>query len=74
MMAAQLRLPADMPAAEKEELTESLIKRLGLTNAADTVVGDAKTRGLSGGCGPSSLENAISFHVKSTTCQPRDMR
>ncbi|KAK9828034.1 hypothetical protein WJX81_003580 [Elliptochloris bilobata] len=49
MMAARLRLPADMPDAEKQELTEGLITRLGLAGAADTVVGDEKTRGLSGG-------------------------
>lgn len=42
MMAARLRLPADMPDAEKEERVEGLIKRLGLTGAADTVVGDEK--------------------------------
>jgi hypothetical protein len=32
-MAARLRLPADMPDAEKEERAEGLIKRLGLANA-----------------------------------------
>ena len=49
MMAARLRLPRDMPDGEKEALTEGLLKRLGLTGAAETVVGDEKTRGLSGG-------------------------
>ena len=44
VMAARLRLPADMPDGEKEERVEGLIKRLGLTGAADTVVGDEKAR------------------------------
>ena len=49
LMAAHLRMPAAVPASEKDALVESLIKRLGLVKAADTVVGDAKARGLSGG-------------------------
>ena len=48
-MAAALRLPKAMSAQEKEAAVERLIKRLGLAAAADTPVGDAKKRGLSGG-------------------------
>ena len=50
VMAARLRLPADMPDAEKEERVEALIKRLGLTGAADTVVGDEKVSDARGVC------------------------
>lgn len=35
--------------ALQEEYVEDLIKRLGLAKSADTIVGDAKTRGVSGG-------------------------
>ena len=49
-MAARLRLPAGMPDAEKEERVEGLIKRLGLTGAADTVVGDEKACDARGAC------------------------
>ncbi|BDA42587.1 Protein white [Coccomyxa sp. Obi] len=48
-MAAALRLPKDMSAEEKEAAVVDLIQRLGLTQSADTPVGDAKKRGLSGG-------------------------
>ncbi|KAL4458091.1 hypothetical protein ABPG75_012956 [Micractinium tetrahymenae] len=49
MMAAQLRMAADAPAEEKEAYVDGIIARLGLAKAAATPVGDAKTRGLSGG-------------------------
>ncbi|GAB4820462.1 hypothetical protein N2152v2_007508 [Parachlorella kessleri] len=49
MMQAQLRLPREMTDVEKEDYVDGIIKRLGLSKAAETVVGDAKTRGLSGG-------------------------
>lgn len=49
MMAAHLRLPKAMSDADKERYVEDLIKRLGLTKASNTIVGDAKTRGISGG-------------------------
>ena len=49
MMAAHTRMPSHATAAEKEAFVEDLIKRLGLTKAADSVVGDKKKRGLSGG-------------------------
>lgn len=48
-MAAALQLPASVGPAERGELVGGLIKRLGLVKAADTRVGDAKTRGISGG-------------------------
>lgn len=32
----------------QEEYVEDLIKRLGLAKSAETIVGDAKTRGISG--------------------------
>ncbi len=49
MMAARLRMGPRSTAEEHEEVVESLIKRLGLTKVADTLVGDKKKRGLSGG-------------------------
>lgn len=49
MMAAHTRMPGHSTAAKKEAFVEDLIKRLGLTKAADSVVGDKKKRGLSGG-------------------------
>ena len=48
MMQAHLRLPSDWGQEGKERYVDALIKRLGLAKAADTIVGDAKTRGLSG--------------------------
>lgn len=49
MMAAHTRMPGHVSASEKTAFVEDLIKRLGLTKAADSVVGDKKKRGLSGG-------------------------
>ena len=49
MFAARLRLPRSMPLATKRAKVIELMDQLGLTKAADTVVGDAKTRGISGG-------------------------
>ena len=48
-MAAHTRMPGHATPAEKAAFVEDLIKRLGLTKAADSVVGDKKKRGLSGG-------------------------
>ncbi|KAK1864939.1 hypothetical protein I4F81_007475 [Pyropia yezoensis] len=48
-MAAALQLPASVGVAERDELVSGLIQRLGLVKAANTRVGDAKTRGISGG-------------------------
>ncbi|KAJ3140054.1 ATP-binding cassette sub- G member 2 [Irineochytrium annulatum] len=48
--AAQLRLPSsDFTAAEKRERADAVLKSLRLTKAADTPIGDADTRGVSGG-------------------------
>ncbi|GBG66269.1 hypothetical protein CBR_g57867 [Chara braunii] len=49
MMAAKLQLPRTMTEEEKERHIESLMQHLGLTGVADTIVGDEKTRGISGG-------------------------
>lgn len=49
LMAAKLQLPAKLPESEKEAYVDSLLQRLGLVAAADTIVGDAKARGISGG-------------------------
>ncbi len=39
-MAAALRLPKDLPTEEKEAAVLDLIQRLGLTQSADTPVGE----------------------------------
>lgn len=49
LMAAELRLPTAMPTDRKRAYVDNLINILGLAKSADTMVGDAKTRGLSGG-------------------------
>lgn len=48
-LAAELRLRAHTPPEERTALVEGVISRLGLAKSADTPIGDAKTRGLSGG-------------------------
>ncbi len=40
-MAAALRLPKDMPSEVKEAAVVDLIQRLGLTQSADTPVGES---------------------------------
>ena len=35
--------------AQRDSIVENLMKQLGLTKSADTIVGDTKVRGLSGG-------------------------
>lgn len=47
--AAQLRLGPSASSAEVDSVVTKLIEKLGLSKAADTVVGNAKVRGLSGG-------------------------
>ncbi|KAJ3288942.1 hypothetical protein HDU79_004433 [Rhizoclosmatium sp. JEL0117] len=47
--AARLRLPRHMPLAKKYELVEGVILELGLKECADTLVGDAWKKGISGG-------------------------
>ena len=49
MMAAHTRMPGSASTAQKEAFVTDLINRLGLTKSADSVVGGAKKRGLSGG-------------------------
>ena len=49
LVAARLRLPKDVPLAEKEALVEKLIRKLSLVKAADTIVGSSSKRGISGG-------------------------
>lgn len=47
-MAAELRTNGTTQ-KERDDLVESVIRNLGLLKCADTIVGDTKTRGLSGG-------------------------
>ena len=49
LFAARLRLPSTTPLAEKERRVDQLIERLALGKAANTIIGDAKRRGISGG-------------------------
>lgn len=49
LMAAKLQLPPGAPEEEKVAYVDNLIHHLGLANAANTIVGDAKVRGISGG-------------------------
>ncbi|KAM3573100.1 hypothetical protein VYU27_004911 [Nannochloropsis oceanica] len=46
---ARLRLSRKMADAEKRAYVDDMINRMGLTEAADTLVGDEKKRGISGG-------------------------
>lgn len=48
-MAAQLRLPRTVTKEERKQFVDNLIRKLGLVSAQNTRVGDAKTRGISGG-------------------------
>ncbi|XP_042501810.1 ABC transporter G family member 7 isoform X2 [Macadamia integrifolia] len=48
-LAAELQLPHLASAEEREEYVNNLLFRLGLVNCADSNVGDAKVRGISGG-------------------------
>ncbi|XP_078431046.1 ABC-2 type transporter family protein isoform X2 [Wolffia australiana] len=48
-LAAELQLPDDMTAEAREAYVKSLLFRLGLINCSDSMVGDAKVRGISGG-------------------------
>jgi ABC-type multidrug transport system ATPase subunit len=49
MFAARLRLPSSVSLEEKRAVVDSLLNKLSLVKAADTIVGDAKRRGISGG-------------------------
>ncbi|XP_047058386.1 ABC transporter G family member 7-like [Lolium rigidum] len=47
-LAAELQLPDTMSPERKEKYVNDLLFRLGLVNSADSIVGDAKVRGISG--------------------------
>ncbi|KAM3346327.1 hypothetical protein ACQJBY_020728 [Aegilops geniculata] len=49
LFAAEFRLPRALSAATKRDRVDALIRQLGLSGAADTVVGDETHRGVSGG-------------------------
>jgi ABC-type multidrug transport system ATPase subunit len=44
-----LKLPSNMTKEEKLHQVESTLRMLGLTPVADTRIGDAENRGISGG-------------------------
>ena len=46
---AALRLPLEMPFAEKAARAEAVISRLRIEKCADTVIGGTRNRGISGG-------------------------
>jgi ABC-type multidrug transport system ATPase subunit len=46
---AKLRLPRSTPEHDIEKLVERVITELGLTSCADTIVGGALIKGISGG-------------------------
>ncbi|XP_072964330.1 ABC transporter G family member 7 [Typha angustifolia] len=48
-LAADLQLPDTMSTDKKEKYVSELLFRLGLVSCADSIVGDAKVRGISGG-------------------------
>jgi hypothetical protein len=48
-MSALLRLPKNVLTEEKMEQVDKMIKLLGLEKAANTIIGDAKNKGISGG-------------------------
>lgn len=45
----ELRLGRSLGAADREDVVNELMETLSLTKVADTIVGDAKIRGISGG-------------------------
>lgn len=49
MMAIEMRTATSATHQERQQAVEQVIRRLGLAKCAETPVGDAKTRGLSGG-------------------------
>lgn len=46
---AKLRLPRSTTESQLRKLTKRMIKELGLTSCADTIVGGALVKGISGG-------------------------
>lgn len=49
LMTAELRATTPSTAQERQATVDNIIRRLGLAKCADSLIGDAKTRGLSGG-------------------------
>ena len=49
LFAARLRLPASIPLSAKKARVDALLTKLNLISAADTIVGDVRRRGISGG-------------------------
>ena len=66
---AKLRLPRDTPEAQIEVLVERMLSELGLTSCADTIVGGALIKGISGGerkvgrCLSSSASHDHHYHI-----------
>ncbi|OAY47212.1 ABC transporter G family member 7 isoform X2 [Manihot esculenta] len=48
-LAAELQLPETSSVEERDEYVNNLLFKLGLVSCADSIVGDAKVRGISGG-------------------------
>ncbi|XP_074295593.1 ABC transporter G family member 7 [Silene latifolia] len=48
-LAAELQLPQMSSKEERDDYVNNLLSRLGLVSCADSIVGDAKIRGISGG-------------------------
>ena len=49
LIAAELRLPSHIPLEKKQGVAEKVIKELGLSKVANTCIGNALMRGISGG-------------------------
>ncbi|PVH61695.1 hypothetical protein PAHAL_3G098300 [Panicum hallii] len=49
LFAAEFRLPRELPQDRKRARVDALIDQLGLSRAADTIIGDEGHRGVSGG-------------------------
>eukprot|EP00127_Corallochytrium_limacisporum_P007189 Clim_evm62s243 gene=Clim_evmTU62s243 len=49
MYTAHMRLPRTLQVSQKERRVQEVIDQLGLTECADTIIGDDRTRGISGG-------------------------
>ncbi|CAM9949138.1 unnamed protein product, partial [Phaeothamnion confervicola] len=49
LFAAKLRLPQSMPEEQKAQRVDDLVKLLGLTHVANTIIGKEARRGVSGG-------------------------
>ncbi|XWS34519.1 hypothetical protein CRYUN_Cryun21dG0045200 [Craigia yunnanensis] len=48
-LAAELQLPEIFSVEERDEYVKNLLFKLGLVSCADSIIGDAKVRGISGG-------------------------